>query len=41
MKICIDEIPEEIRLSDSHLASCWMNIKKMQEQNTEAPKVDG
>ena len=41
MKICIDEIPEEIRLSDSHLASCWMNIKKMQEQNMEAPKVDG
>ena len=41
MKICIDEIPAEIRLSDSHLASCWMNIKKMQEQNTEAPKVDG
>ena len=41
MKICIGEIPEEIRLSDSHLASCWMNIKKMQEQNTEAPKVDG
>lgn len=27
MKICLKEKPEEVRISDSHLASCWMNIK--------------
>lgn len=27
MKICLNEKPEEVRISDSHLASCWMNIK--------------
>ena len=28
MKICLEEVPEEIRLTDSHLASCWVNIRK-------------
>jgi len=31
MKICLREKPDEIRLSDTHLASCWMNIKAMKE----------
>ena len=34
MKICLDEIPQEIRINDDHLASCWMNIKEMAEQGT-------
>ena len=29
MKICLTEVPEELRVSDSHLASCWMNVKEM------------
>ena len=29
MKICLNEVPEELRVSDSHLASCWMNVKEM------------
>jgi oligopeptide transport system ATP-binding protein len=29
MKICLSEVPEELRISDSHLASCWMNVKEM------------
>ena len=29
MKICLNEVPEELRISDSHLASCWMNVKEM------------
>ena len=29
MKICLTEVPEELRISDSHLASCWMNVKEM------------
>ncbi|MDO4978321.1 MAG: ABC transporter ATP-binding protein [Eubacteriales bacterium] len=32
MKICLSEVPDEIRISDTHLASCWMNIKKMYEE---------
>jgi oligopeptide transport system ATP-binding protein len=27
MKICIDEIPPELRMPDGHLASCWMNVR--------------
>ena len=29
MKICLTEVPNELRISDSHLASCWMNVKEM------------
>ena len=35
MKICLDEVPQEIRMSDTHLASCWMNVKKMYEAQEE------
>ena len=38
MKICLKEKPEELRVSDTHLASCWMNIKEMYEaQEGERP----
>ena len=32
MKICLDEIPQEIRINGDHLAACWMNVKKMTEE---------
>jgi oligopeptide transport system ATP-binding protein len=32
MKICLTEVPEELRVSDTHLASCWMNVKKIYEE---------
>ena len=35
MKICLSQVPEEIRISDSHLAACFMNVKKMFEANGE------
>ncbi len=35
MKICLEEVPEEIRMSDTHLASCWVNIKNMYEAQEE------
>lgn len=35
MKVCLKEIPQEIRLSDTHLASCWMNIKELYEAQEE------
>lgn len=31
MKICLTKKPEELRISDSHLASCWMNVKALYE----------
>lgn len=27
LKICLTEKPDELRISNTHLASCWMNIK--------------
>ena len=36
MKICLNEVPEELRVSDSHLASCWMNVKYLYENSKEA-----
>ena len=31
MKICLTEQPEEVRVNDSHIASCWMNVKRQLE----------
>ncbi len=28
MKICLREQPEEVRVNEVHLASCWMNVKQ-------------
>ena len=27
MKICLEEVPPELRMPDGHYASCWMNVK--------------
>ena len=27
MKICLNELPEELPINDEHLASCWMNVR--------------
>ncbi len=35
MKICLDSQPAELRISDSHLASCWMNVKEYFEAQEE------
>ena len=35
LKICLHEKPEEYRISDSHLAACWMNIKDLYEAGGE------
>ena len=29
MKICLDELPEELSINENHKASCWMNVKAM------------
>lgn len=35
MKICLKQVPEEHRISDTHLASCFMNTKDYFENNSE------
>ena len=31
MKLCLTELPKELRISDTHLASCWVNVKELYE----------
>ena len=35
MKICLTDKPKELRISDTHLAACWMNIKELYEAQEE------
>ena len=30
MKICLSEIPEEMKIADGHYASCWVNVRDKQ-----------
>lgn len=39
MKICLEEKPEEIALSETHRASCWMNVKRMMEEKSGGAKA--
>ena len=32
MKICLEQVPEELSINDDHKASCWMNVKKAYEE---------
>lgn len=32
MKICLTEQPEEVRVNDSHIASCWTNVKQVYDE---------
>jgi len=36
MKICLKEKPEELKVSETHYASCWMNIKALYEAQEES-----
>ncbi|MGN0802942.1 MAG: ABC transporter ATP-binding protein, partial [Candidatus Faecivicinus sp.] len=27
MKICLEQLPDELPINDEHLASCWMNVR--------------
>lgn len=31
MKICLEQMPEEMRISNTQLASCWLNVKAQME----------
>jgi len=33
MKVCLTVVPEELTLSDTHKAACWLNVKKMAEES--------
>lgn len=36
MKICLSEKPDELGISETHRASCWMNIRELYEAQEEA-----
>lgn len=40
MKICLEQQPEELRISDTQLASCWLNVKA-QLENQEGGTAHG
>ncbi len=35
MKICLTQKPDEYRVGDDHLASCWMNVKELYDSQEE------
>ncbi|MEG1523902.1 MAG: ABC transporter ATP-binding protein [Clostridia bacterium] len=35
MKICLNQCPEEIPINACHMASCWMNVKTVYEENAD------
>ncbi len=34
MKICMEEVPEELFINENHRAACWMNIKEVADEET-------
>ena len=32
MKICLEELPEEVRVNSDHIAACWMNVKQVYDE---------
>ncbi len=32
MKICLEDVPEELPINDEHKASCWMNVLRVYEE---------
>ena len=32
MKICLNELPEELDINNDHKASCWMNVKQVYDE---------
>ncbi|MBQ7688516.1 MAG: ABC transporter ATP-binding protein [Clostridia bacterium] len=36
MKICLNEIPEELSINDEHKAACWLNVKECFEKGDAA-----
>ena len=40
MKICLDELPEELDINDFHKASCWMNVKQVYDEAADAKEAE-
>ena len=32
MKICLEQLPEELTINENHKAACWMNVRRMLEE---------
>ena len=39
LKICLTKVPEEYRISETHLASCWKNIQDLYENGAAEKEV--
>ena len=39
MKICLNELPDELDINDFHKASCWMNVKQVYDEAADAKAV--
>ena len=35
MKICLNELPEELDINDNHKATCWMNVRQVYDEARE------
>ncbi len=35
LKICLEQVPDEMQMPDGHYASCWLNVKKQLETEKE------
>ena len=40
MKVCLTEQPEEIRINEDHIASCWMNARDLEQGLAEGGQAD-
>ncbi|MDD3336066.1 MAG: ABC transporter ATP-binding protein [Eubacteriales bacterium] len=38
MKICLSDVPEELRINDNHIAACWLNVKQRYEEEKDGEK---
>ena len=41
MKVCLTEQPEEIRINEDHMASCWLNVKNKAQNTAEGEQANG
>ena len=40
MKICLNELPEELDINDNHKAACWMNVKQVYDEAAKGGNVE-
>ena len=41
LKICLERLPERLKINDDHMATCWMNVKEGLEDGTVTIQEEG